>query len=209
MKLKLVLLTGVLMYSLAAFAQKPERSYDGKYYYADDFMDGWVVMMVRDKIDTIEGYIKQFRPANEIKSCELVIFKKRLRDGTTKLKPDVVFAYKRYDEVYERFKSPKNKFAFRKLLEQGTINVYMYAGKQMKMNLDESFSFSTDREYIEEHFIQKGDRLMKIEWEDPYIHTELKVFFADCPTLDTSTFVEGMDLEVLRKAVVDYNKFCK
>lgn len=206
---KLPLLLVLLFIGFNAYAQQPTRKWDGKYYYADDFMDGWVVMEVRGKIDTINGYVKQYIPYDDEKSCSQVIFKKRKSDGNTKYKPDDVFAYYRYDELYERFKLPNGKYKFRKKVAGGRINVYSYYGKVMKVAVDLSLSISGDKEFVEHNYIEKDGKIQLIDWENPYVHTELKVWFADCPDLDTSAFKEGMKMEQLMAAVERYNKFCK
>lgn len=201
------LLILLLLMGLTAMAQRPTRSWDGKYYYDDDFMDGWVLVINErtQKPDTLHGYVKQYMPYDDIKSCNQVIFKKRLRDPKTKYGADDVLAYYRYDELYKQKKLPNGKTGLVKCIEDGKVRLWSYYGKKMSMDLSSNLSFSTEKELVQYDYISKDGEMERIDWDDPYGHYTLKIYVADRVNMDTEGFKEGMTMQDLLPIIKEYN----
>ena len=190
-------------------AQTPTRSWDGKYYYEGDYMKGWIV--VKDKqgeMDTIQGYIKQYMPYDEVKSCNQVIFKKRLKESRIKYDAGDILAYFRYDELYQRVKLPTGKPGLMKRVVNGRISLYTYYGTRKSMNVGSNLSFTTGKELVEYNYISKDGKTEVIDWQNPYEHVTLKVWFADCLNFDAEGFNDQIDMEQLTEQVLLYNKTC-
>lgn len=205
---KTLLLLMLLCTSFSAWAQKPTRSWDGKYYYDDDFMDGWILVINEktQKPDTLHGYVKQYMPYDDIKSCNQVIFKKRLSDGRTKYDAADVLEYYRYDELYKQKKLPNGKIGLLKCIENGKVRVWSYYGKKMSMDLGSNLSFSTEKELVQYDYISKDGEMERIDWDDPYGHFTLKIYVADRTDIDTKAFKANMTMEDLLPVIKEYNK---
>lgn len=200
---------GLLLLCLTVWAQQPTRSWDGKYYYDNDFMDGWVVVKDEEgEIDTLQGYIKQYMPYDEVKSCNQVIFKKRLKDSKVKYDAPEVLAYYRYDELYLQVKLPTGKKGLMRKGVDGRISLYAYYGTRKSMDVGMNLSFTTGKELVIYDYIAKDGKIELIDWDDPYGYIALKVWFADCLNFDTDAFNENMTLEELTELVQLYNKTC-
>lgn len=202
-----VLLVVLLLVAFNAMAQKPTRSWDGKYYYDDYFMDGWIVVLNEktQKRDTINGYVKQYMPYDDFKSCNQVIFRKRMSEPKEKLSADDVLEYYRYDELYKQKKLPNSKVGLLKCIESGKVRLWSYYGKKMSMGVGSNLSFSTEKELVQYDYISKDGELERIDWDDPYGHFNLKVYVADRIGFDTSGFKEGMTMEDLLAIIKEYN----
>lgn len=200
---------GLLFLAGNLYSQQPTRSWDGKYYYEGDFMDGWIVVKDdKGEMDTIQGYIKQYMPYDEVKSCDQVIFKKRLKDSKEKYNAADILAYLRYDEYYEQVKLPNGKKGLMRRELDGRISLFTYYGTRKSMDVGMGLSFTTGKELVLYDYIRKDGKTERIDWDDPYEYNTLKVWFADCLNFDSNQFNDKMTLEDLIEHVKLYNKTC-
>lgn len=207
--MRYLLVLAFLIVGFGVHAQQPHRSWDGKYYYDGDFMSGWVAMNVNGKVDTIKGYVKQYIPYDDQKSCKSVLFKKLLKSGKEKYDADQLLAYFRYDELFVSITLPNKKKAFAKQLVGGRISLFSYYGSKMDADLAKNLSFSTEKELVRYDYIRKDGKLHRIDWDDPYVFETLKVWFADCLDFDNSELKQGITIDELVKVVETYNSKCE